>query len=328
MKKPRLLATTLALTAVLACGQDVHAKLYRWVDEDGNVHYSDRVPPEDALRERSQLDARGLTVKVYGAAKTDEEKAREEQLKRLRETQKKLIREQLKADRVLLRTFRTESDINLARDKRLAAIDVKISVARTNRNRVAKRLEEMQINAASLELTGRKVSEAAQRDMDDTNRQVRDIEKYIDGLERDKQKVRDRFAEDVVRFRALKELDPSGNLAVQVATNDAPLFSLYQCKDNGDCERAWKRAEAFAQAHATVEMRMVGERVLATAAPLRDSDIAIAVSRIPGSEPGTADQLFMDIQCKNSPLGEELCNGDKVRTIVGQFRDFVARQGD
>lgn len=42
----RILAMILAL--VLAAGPAVAGKLYKWTDQDGNVHYTDHPPPPDA----------------------------------------------------------------------------------------------------------------------------------------------------------------------------------------------------------------------------------------------------------------------------------------
>ena len=45
----------LILMTLLALAANVDAEVYKWVDEEGNVHYSDQ-PPLDAESERVQLD--------------------------------------------------------------------------------------------------------------------------------------------------------------------------------------------------------------------------------------------------------------------------------
>jgi len=39
------------------------AKLYKWVDEDGNVFYSDQIPPDQSDKRHQLLDERGIVRK-------------------------------------------------------------------------------------------------------------------------------------------------------------------------------------------------------------------------------------------------------------------------
>ena len=165
------LCIALLLTLPLSA---VGGKLYRWVDDDGKVHYSDRVPPEQARKERSELDVRGIEIDRVGAAKSKEQVAREKELKRLREEQQRLIDKQKAADRVLLRTFRSEDDIKMARDGKLTAIDVHMQVVRSNIKRLKRNLEEMQKNAADRERQGESVSKRYLGDMAHVREQIED----------------------------------------------------------------------------------------------------------------------------------------------------------
>ena len=44
-------------------------RLIRWVDKEGKVHYSDRVPVEHIDNARSELNARGVEIRKTEAAK-------------------------------------------------------------------------------------------------------------------------------------------------------------------------------------------------------------------------------------------------------------------
>ncbi|MDJ0710233.1 MAG: DUF4124 domain-containing protein [Woeseiaceae bacterium] len=54
----KLLVLTLA--ALLAIGTAAHAEVYKWVDEDGNVHFTDTPPPKQKTEE----------VKIDGASRS------------------------------------------------------------------------------------------------------------------------------------------------------------------------------------------------------------------------------------------------------------------
>ena len=51
------------------------ATLYKWVDDDGKVRYSDRMPPTQVKKKHQTLNKQGIIVETKEAAKTDEELA-------------------------------------------------------------------------------------------------------------------------------------------------------------------------------------------------------------------------------------------------------------
>jgi len=57
-------------------GKDVVT--YRWTDEQGLVHYGDRIPPQYAQKERTILNSRGVEVRKLDAQKSPEQIAAEE----------------------------------------------------------------------------------------------------------------------------------------------------------------------------------------------------------------------------------------------------------
>ena len=76
------------MSTLLACsllyGPVAGAFMYKWVDDEGEVHYGDSVPPEFSDKERRKINEQGRTVKVFEAAKTPEEIAEEKRLEALR----------------------------------------------------------------------------------------------------------------------------------------------------------------------------------------------------------------------------------------------------
>jgi hypothetical protein len=49
--------------------------LLKWTDENGRIHYGDRIPPKYAKQERKILNEQGIEVKTIDAAKTPEQLA-------------------------------------------------------------------------------------------------------------------------------------------------------------------------------------------------------------------------------------------------------------
>ena len=60
-QKTTLFFTSLFLSAaILAAGSAMAAKVYRWVDENGEVHYSETLPPDFEDKKHDELDERGI----------------------------------------------------------------------------------------------------------------------------------------------------------------------------------------------------------------------------------------------------------------------------
>jgi hypothetical protein len=57
------------IVAILVCSP-AQAQLYRWVDADGKVSYSDKIPPQATGLGHAELNKQGTTVKVAPPAKT------------------------------------------------------------------------------------------------------------------------------------------------------------------------------------------------------------------------------------------------------------------
>jgi hypothetical protein len=68
-------------------------KTYRWVDDQGVVHFGDRVPPEYASNELSLLNEQGVIVARVAGQKTPAEPADEARIKAAREEENRLREE-------------------------------------------------------------------------------------------------------------------------------------------------------------------------------------------------------------------------------------------
>jgi hypothetical protein len=319
--KMRVISKTLSLAVLLLLITPALAgKLYRWVDENGKVHYSDKIPPQHADLSHDRLSNRGIRTSSMPRAKTEEELQRERELERLRAQQQELIEKQLAEDRVLLRTFRSEDDIILARDGKIEAIDVMIRVIQSNIRRYQAKLADMQRRAATLEKTARPVPGHLIDGIDNTLSSINKAYSAINRKEQEKLVISDVFARDQKRFRELKNLTP---LAAETEhKQNLSSLKLASCSGPRQCDQAWKLAENFVLQHATTRMQMLSGDIIMTKAPAQDQDISITVSRIADPD---ADRtlLFMDLFCRETPRGKEHCNSAEVLAIRSAFKEQI-----
>ena len=76
-------------------------RVYKWVDEDGQIHYGDSIPPEYSDLPKQVLNEHAVTVDHLEGRKTEEQLAAEAKAKEVA-MQKEL---QLRADKALLATY-------------------------------------------------------------------------------------------------------------------------------------------------------------------------------------------------------------------------------
>ncbi len=313
--------STLLISCLLAIGiiQTAAARLYRWVDADGKVHYTDSLPPDQVRRGHDELDRRGITVRRVERAKTAEEIAAEKRIERLRKEQQKLIEKQKAEDRVLLRTFRSVDDIKLTRDGKIATIDSMIAVDRGNIKRTKRRLEQMQDHAAQIEKRGQTVSKRYLANIAQLRDEIRNTYAAILRRERSKDEIFKRYARDIERFKKIARLRQQTTEKEKDLRN-VWLDNIAHCPNAHECARRWRGIEDFVRKYSTTPIQILGDRIVSTKTPKRGTDISLTVSRIrEKGKPG--DTLFLDIQCRNTLSGQELCASDKAAMIKKKFRE-------
>lgn len=163
----------LCIALTLALSPAAHgAKFYRWVDENGQVYYSDKVPQEHIKQKREELDDRGIVIRTIDAAKTPEQLAEEQRQAKLREAQAQQRREAELHDQWLLSTYRSEHDLIRARDDKIATIESSAKLTRERVDGLKKDLEKMRSAAANHERAGKAVPEELRSDITKVERQI------------------------------------------------------------------------------------------------------------------------------------------------------------
>ena len=186
------------------------AGLNKWVDENGQVHYGDRVPAKYLNQQREQLNEQGIVVERHKAAKSqdelDQEKA--EQARKAEEEKQRLIakRKADLRDRVLLDTFTTEADLVHAREARVEAVDTQILLTETIIKDQEKKLENLKQRITNIEKSGRIVPENLPKELDSVSRQLETHYQFVEAKNDEKQKIIEKFDGDIKRFRELMDM--------------------------------------------------------------------------------------------------------------------------
>ncbi|MES2682330.1 MAG: DUF4124 domain-containing protein [Pseudomonadota bacterium] len=176
-----------------------NSSLYRWVDANGQVHYGDKVPPQESKQGRETLSKSGMVTKVVprelSGAELEQAQARIAAEKQAVEDQQQRVI----YDRYLLQSFSSVADLQSAREERLAALDARVTLAQKSVLDNEKTLADLRERAGSKPPTGT------------LKTQIESFESsLIDGLQA-LRKLRDeraatelKYSSDIERFKALR----------------------------------------------------------------------------------------------------------------------------
>ncbi|MGD2056345.1 MAG: DUF4124 domain-containing protein [Gammaproteobacteria bacterium] len=179
-------------------------RTFKWVDEEGNVHYGDRVPLQYTNQEHQEINEQGRTLKTYEAPSTPEEIAERKRFAAIQAEQKKQQAEQAKRDEVLLATYSSEADLLLMRDNRIAAIEELIQLTDSRITSLQKRLADLAEEAAGHESRGRPVPEFVQQQTASVRKQISDNQEIIKTKRAEMAAIQQQFAADIARYQELQ----------------------------------------------------------------------------------------------------------------------------
>ena len=201
-----IISCALALLAPLFAGAE-EAKVYRWVDADGNVYFGDTIPAEYAEFPKEVLNERGVTVGNLEGRKTEEQKEAE----RL-ETKRRVAQElQQRADQALLATYLTVEEILMHRDRRIELFQAQSRVTELYLSNLETRLGSLRTDSSkyqpySDDSDAPMIPGALAEDLRMTKETIDRHKRNLKKFQSDKQQIIERFDGDISRFKILKGL--------------------------------------------------------------------------------------------------------------------------
>jgi hypothetical protein len=202
------LATVALLTLVPLAAPGAEGLLYRWVDNEGLVHFGDSIPAEYIDLERQIINEYGVTVGVLRAKRTDEEIAEDKRRDKI--AIKQAIQNRM--DEALLATYLSVDEIVLHRDRRVELFLAQSPVTELYLTNLNRRLGSLQKEASryrpysddpdaetiDLDLAG---------DISTTEDTIQRHQANLERFQDDAMAVVDRFDGDINRFKKLKGLN-------------------------------------------------------------------------------------------------------------------------
>lgn len=197
--------TVVALLPALCLADTNQQRSYRWVDENGLVHYGDKIPADAAELEKQVVNEVGVTVDVVRGKKTDEEIAEERRQLEL-EQERELKR---RADAALLATYLSVEEIIMHRDRRVELFQAQARVTELYLRNLKRRLESLQALAAnyrpySTDPDAEMIDPGLSADINETKATIARHEQNLLRFRKNEEEMQLRFAGDISRFKELK----------------------------------------------------------------------------------------------------------------------------
>lgn len=185
-----------AALAVMSA-QPSAAKTYRWVDQQGQVHYSDHLPAKHTQTDIEVVDEHGV-VSILG---TPSEDAADETIRQAAEAQSKEA--QRRQDEQLLSRYANTDEIVARRNEQLAVLDARLAIAERALAQSQDALSTMRERIEQTLRAGQTVSAQAQNQLLEHETVVRSSQAALDAMRAERNKLEAEFERDLRRFSEL-----------------------------------------------------------------------------------------------------------------------------
>ena len=193
------------LAFLLAPINIAQADIKCWRNKDNVRECGQAVPPEYSQERIEVINSKGIIVETIPGKEELEEIRRQKKIQEAEERKKAAKRRQ---DVILLQTYTTERDLELARKQNLQAVQAIIDLTSSNTDVIKKDLASLEKNAADFERNGEQAPSTLIKDMENLKRQIKENEEFIAQKKQAKQDTNAKFDANLKRFRELKGTKP------------------------------------------------------------------------------------------------------------------------
>lgn len=317
--------TTLTLALMLA--NPVTAEMYRWVDDNGNVYYTDRIPPDRINRDRTIMNKHGIEVETISPDRP-EDIARKQLQEKLVSARQEMLKRRESEDSNLLQQYRSEEEILEKRNQHVRTFDIQIHGVESNIKRIRHKLIALQTEIDERQQKGNKVGEDKLQDLTRMHDRVTRETARMQSLEERKQEVIDEYIADQQRFSFLKQVSGESSnrispSAILLTTEDLQQSaSLYLCPPDQDCETQWQQAADYISTLSDTPVTIREPDLLLTREPDDDEQIGLHLIRSP-AKANLGTWIFIDLNCRDTRKGYMYCKSEQAERIRDGFKQHI-----
>lgn len=179
--------------------------VFRWVDKEGQVHFTKTLPPEYADLPYQRINETGIVVETVAGAISQKELA-EQAAAELRVLEEQKEREKLyRENRALLVKYSSLQALEESLAFNLQRVGGDITIAQTMYDAQIEALASEVRHAANLQRTGAAVTAQLQTRVANLQAGINSHQKRIDTLQLSLEATKNKFEQDRIRYLGIKE---------------------------------------------------------------------------------------------------------------------------
>jgi hypothetical protein len=192
---------------VAACGLSLlasasHADLYICKTPDGHTIMAERLPPECANRETRRMRPNGTFEIIEPKLTPEQLKLREDEAKRQRDEAER-TRDRMRQDYKLLDAYKSEDEIETARNRDLAQLQARIESILKSIDQLEEKRKKLDGEAEFF--TRHKLPEALKSELDHNDAMIASLKKALTDTRAEMLQVNQRYDSTIKRFRELTQ---------------------------------------------------------------------------------------------------------------------------
>jgi Domain of unknown function (DUF4124) len=232
MCKPKIIGA--GFIFALALSLSAEAKLCKWVDGNGDIHYGDVLPPAYASKDTSQAGkAEGSggcneTMSPNTVGATEDEAAK-------KIAAKKEMEEKKRRANALRNSYSSEKEIDLALERNSALINARIEAYNVQLKSAQDTLDDLKKYVDNRSKEGKAIPQSAYEDISETEARVSRLQSERAKSEEELKAMKARFEEDKILYRKIIVLTPVNDAEENIETSypvseDAGYYPEYRPK--------------------------------------------------------------------------------------------------
>ena len=100
-------------------------------------------------------------------------------------------------------------------------------------------------------------------------------------------------------------------------------LGVFTCQDTAQCTKAWKIAGEYVAEFSSTAKNIESDKLIMRAAPQSDYEFSLSVTKL---ETNGQQQIFLDVHCTQTSLGDDLCRSTKIKNLRQSFVPYVHSQ--
>ncbi|MFK7849267.1 MAG: DUF4124 domain-containing protein [Rhodothermales bacterium] len=311
------------LILLLCAATAAHAQLYRWTDENGKVHYSDKIPAQHRHRGHSQLNKQGVIIDRVKSSLTPAQQQHRIQQKKLQLLRQESQQQRHNTDQSLLERYDSSDDLIMTRDGKVAKIEHTINLMKNRRNSTRKALAKQQKRIEAIQAQEKSVPVDMIQKLLRLRHSVKQSDAEIKQAEIKKQQLHDQYTLDLQRYRHLKQPEKYPPPASWGEAPE-PIDGVVTCSPGKNCKSLWESAVAYLNKHTDTAVKYQTDEIIVTEPATRDQQISLILSLISEAD-GEKFSIFLDVQCRAS-VRRAPCNSEKAKRVSQGFAPAVLNE--